>query len=293
MAEKVTSKLLIIGDTIIDKNVFVEASGLSLESPTLKTTHKSENISFGGAANVAKFASLLGADVTFVTSIKDRKYVDIFKEKYNIDLILIPQEKTNTKTRFWVSRGDSTYKYLQINDTNTTKTNTTFDLDLKKYDVLAVSDYRCGLISNQMVHKISNSPVLSFAASQVSSRDNNFIKYKNFNHLVLNKKEAIQFSKKQDYCFDDFRCLNINGVYVTLGQDGCEFLSLGTRKKHKQKKISTSNTIGAGDSFYAALLVSRGDISFSNRFASYYVSKKIEDDIDIEQFFIQEAMRKV
>ena len=41
MAEKVTSKLLIIGDTIIDKNVFVEASGLSLESPTLKTTHKS------------------------------------------------------------------------------------------------------------------------------------------------------------------------------------------------------------------------------------------------------------
>ena len=37
-------KYLIVGDTIIDEDVSLEAVGLSLESPTLKTTYRNKNI---------------------------------------------------------------------------------------------------------------------------------------------------------------------------------------------------------------------------------------------------------
>ena len=45
---------LIVGDTIIDEDVFLIASGISLETPTLKTVYDTRKIKFGGAANVAK-----------------------------------------------------------------------------------------------------------------------------------------------------------------------------------------------------------------------------------------------
>ena len=59
-------KYLIVGDTIIDETVELN-SGLSLESPTLKTTPVDRYYDYGGAANVAKYLSKFGRDVTFAT----------------------------------------------------------------------------------------------------------------------------------------------------------------------------------------------------------------------------------
>ena len=93
-----SKKILIVGDTIVDRNIYLEAIGLSLESPTLKTSLIKEDIKFGGAANVAKYASLLGAEVTFITSLNDKNYQNTFKNRFNVETIFIPQERTNIKT---------------------------------------------------------------------------------------------------------------------------------------------------------------------------------------------------
>lgn len=45
-------KYLVVGDTIIDENVYLIANGLSLESPTIKTVFDKRSINYGGAANV-------------------------------------------------------------------------------------------------------------------------------------------------------------------------------------------------------------------------------------------------
>ena len=48
-------KYLVVGDTILDEDIYLKAVGLSLESPTIKTTYDSKRINYGGAANVARF----------------------------------------------------------------------------------------------------------------------------------------------------------------------------------------------------------------------------------------------
>ena len=46
-------KILIIGDTIIDQNYYLNSPDISLESPTIKANLNYFNEKFGGAALVA------------------------------------------------------------------------------------------------------------------------------------------------------------------------------------------------------------------------------------------------
>ena len=42
-------KFLIVGDTIIDEDIFLIASGISLETPTMKTVYDTNRVKYGGA----------------------------------------------------------------------------------------------------------------------------------------------------------------------------------------------------------------------------------------------------
>ena len=55
-------KFLIVGDTIIDEDIFLIASGISLETPTMKTVYDTNRVKYGGAANVARRLADLLAD---------------------------------------------------------------------------------------------------------------------------------------------------------------------------------------------------------------------------------------
>ena len=103
---------LIVGDTIIDEDVFLIASGISLETPTLKTVYDTRKIKFGGAANVAKQLVNYNVDVTFLTSVSD-EYMNSISST-GLKIINLYQGKNNIKTRYWISHGDSTYKLSLI-----------------------------------------------------------------------------------------------------------------------------------------------------------------------------------
>ncbi len=219
-----SKKILIVGDTIIDRNIYLEAIGLSLESPTLKTSLIKEDIKFGGAANVAKYASLLGAEVTFITSLNDKNYQNTFKNRFNVETIFIPQERTNIKTRFWVQRGNSTYKHLQVNSVNEdipqrfVSSLSSYD----HYDTIAISDYRCGLVSENLTNFLKKSKTEKYAASQVSAKVNNFDQYSGFDYFVMNQSEAVKYTGSDEYSHKDFSKLKAERIYVTLGEDGAE-----------------------------------------------------------------------
>lgn len=248
--------LLLIGDTIIDKNIYLEATGLSLESPTIKTKYVSENLSYGGAANVAKFCSVFGLKVTFITSVKDSTKKDLEK-KYNINIINIEQQKENIKSRFYIKKGDNIYNYLQINDVNTEEAKQTSHLDLKGYHSIAVSDYRCGLLTDELKKIIQKQKCEKFVASQISSNNPNFDSYKKVDYFVCNENESQYLS-------------NLHNVYITKGSGGCEF----NGKIFPSEKVTPVQTIGAGDCFYAALLAFRNP-NIANEMAKKYVLGKL------------------
>lgn len=247
------SKLLIIGDTIVDQYIFSEAIGLALESPCIKTNFVSSQTVYGGAANVARIASHLGAEVTFITSVSKITEYHLRKQ-FNVNVISIKEPRDHLKSRYFIHKGNFTHQYLQINDTKTNNEN--FDLLFDdKYDIIAFSDYRLGLIDDKLINLVKTQNTKTFAASQVSSHESNFQLYSWANHIVCNIEESKYLP-------------HTNNAYITDGKNGCVF-----NGKHfpgidvpEPKQI-----IGAGDCFYAALLVYE-DPEQANAIAAKYVA---------------------
>ena len=247
--------LLIIGDTIIDHDIYSEAIGLSLESPTLKTVFVKENFDFGGASKVATYASIFGANVTFISSMT-KKMAQQYISNNKVELLNVVSKRDTIKTRNYISNGDNTYNYLQINKLNNTCCKVSFikDLDFKKFDLVAISDYRAGLISVNLINKIRQYAKVFFAASQLSDKDPNYKNYVNADYLVCNENEALHLK-------------NLHNVYITLGEKGCSF----NGKIYPGKSVKVEKTIGAGDIFYAALLAT-GSPQTANELSSKYVA---------------------
>ena len=128
-------RILIIGDTIIDHNVYLEAVGLSLESPTIKTTFNKESFNFGGASNVARYAAKFGAQVTFITSLTKMMAQQYILEN-QVELLNVISNFDTVKTRNYIHKGDNQYNYLQINRVNETLCPIDFieDINFDKFD---------------------------------------------------------------------------------------------------------------------------------------------------------------
>ncbi|MDA9930218.1 hypothetical protein N9E91_03145 [Alphaproteobacteria bacterium] len=103
--------VLLVGDTIVDVDIYLKLIGVSLESPTLKTEKISRSRSMGGAAAVACHLAKLFDKVTFVTS-TDAETTKLLQDDHGIDVINSRQKDANIKTLIWVAHGGSLYKCL-------------------------------------------------------------------------------------------------------------------------------------------------------------------------------------
>jgi bifunctional ADP-heptose synthase (sugar kinase/adenylyltransferase) len=246
-------KVLIIGDTIIDKDVNLKAIGLSLESPTIKTSFVNRGINYGGAANVAKYAAYFGLNVTFVTCMTKDSEIDFLK-KNKLKIINLNDKIENEKIRYYINHGNERYKHLQINNTNKEHLDLSFHIDMDEYDIIAFSDYRCGIISEKMIEDAAKSTAKTFGASQVSSYQSNFEMYLDMDFLVCNEHEATSFLRR-------------NNVVITKGEKGCEINGVDYAAPDIE---NPKNIIGAGDCFYAAFLAYE-EPNQANSMAAAYV----------------------
>lgn len=257
MREKM--KYLVVGDTIIDETVELKACGLSLESPTIKTVPYNHFYDYGGAANVAKFLAQFGRDVTFATSV-EYDHVETIERFYGLTVKNFYQGRENKKTRYWVKHGDSMYKHLQVNAVNEEYSQSFLEnFDIGQYDIIAFADYRCGFIKDTFIKHATDSGKITYASSQISSRESNYNRYFDIDYIVCNEEEAKHTSRKTNIC-------------ITKGSEGCEFNGVSYSAYPPEKVV---NTIGAGDCFYAALLAT-GDPDFANKKASEFVASEHE-----------------
>jgi bifunctional ADP-heptose synthase (sugar kinase/adenylyltransferase) len=254
-------KFLVVGDTIIDENVYLKASGLSLESPTIKTNYSHSKINYGGAANVAKFLATFNRDVTFMTSLSDEHNFLFEQNNPTVKVLNFYQGNNNIKTRYWVHHGDETYKYLQVNNVNEEFSySLLLDYDVSEFDIIAFADYRCGFITDSFILNCTKSGKITYASSQISSKSSNYDRYWDIDYIVCNKNESTYVDRKTNIC-------------VTKGDSGCEMNGISYPAYPVDKVL---NTIGAGDCFYAALLAS-GNPEFANEQSAKYVSSDFHE----------------
>jgi bifunctional ADP-heptose synthase (sugar kinase/adenylyltransferase) len=234
-------RILVIGDTIIDRSHWLRPSGFSLETPTIKCDRIKTRDEFGGAANVAKQLAKLNCEVTFVTSVGD-ELVHSLESESEISVIQC-DNRSQLKERFYLVK-DASYKYLQINDVKETSGSMP-EIDFERYDSIVLSDYRLGVITDEVISRVPKHR--SICQMQISDSSASVTKYRGFHAFVGNESE-VPASDIVNFT----RSMQSSLVVCTRGRESVLYSCGKDLKQVSVKAITPKIEVhGAGDAFLA------------------------------------------
>ena len=259
------SKILIIGDAMLDKYFLGSTERISPEAPVPVLKVESEILKPGGAANVASNISSLGQDTTLIANIGIDTNGKILKkligaQKINLISKNDKKIKTTTKSRF-ISQNQ---QLIRVDDETNDKINflmpSNIESQVKKCDAVIFSDYKKGAQNNiTKLIKLANKfkkPVF------IDPKGDNFDCYKNSFCITPNRKEFENIvgkcSSNQDIVNKSKKLitkLNLKSILITLGSEGMILVE----KNLKPTKIEATSVnevfdvTGAGDTVIATL----------------------------------------
>lgn len=254
--EKIRSKkVLIIGESILDRFVYCKFQGNSIKSfcPVVKIE---EN---------AKVEDQLGGAYAIYRHLKD-----FIK---NLDLISNPVEEI-IKTRYLDV--DSGLKYFETNYFNLQKLISHFNIDFNSYDTIIIADFGHGFLDS-LPSNLSNVSMMC----QTNSSNYGFNRVSKWKDLkkdlvCIDKREAsLQINKNYNNLENNFSDisevfnyeLNTKKIIVTLGAQGGIFYDGISSIQYKSFKTEIVDTIGSGDAFFAftSVLNDCEDVSIENK----------------------------
>lgn len=266
-----SSRVLLIGDLILDEYRRGTALGLSAETPTIVARDQTTTFSLGGAGLLCRNILALGGKVKFVSLVGDDDYNQHATRFRHPNLTAAFLEdtgrKTTVKTRFWVND----YKLLQWDRLDNGPIpreleETILSLvgnEIEEFDKLIVSDYRHGLISEtlakSLVELLTESGKPLYVDSQVSQRHGNHDWYSGANLFCVNAREALTVnpefeSRPIETSLATLRnLLKAENIVVKLGEKGCIALLRDRYVSASPPTVQVIDTTGAGDAFFSVL----------------------------------------
>jgi|TARA_B110000091_G_scaffold85587_1_gene93995 rfaE bifunctional protein kinase chain/domain len=273
------TKVLVLGDVMIDAYFYGSVSRISPEAPVpiVNLTKKEQRL--GGAANVALNLKSLGA-VPIICSIKGndadgQRLKELCRENGLVieGLINDYKRETTVKTRII---GNS-HQLLRIDEEDTADIDESVE-DLvyeavnsfiDQVDVLIFQDYNKGLLTAELIQRVIALCTSKKVPMVVDPKFNNFYEYKGVTLFKPNKKEIQQAENITDKLnLRDIKVLastvrqklNANKIMTTLSEDGVIIINETETihlPAHARKILDVS---GAGDSVLsvAALCVAAG-----------------------------------
>lgn len=241
-------KLLVIGDSCIDKFVYGLCDRICPEAPVPVFTPKYVTKNGGMASNVQENVRALGVDCDIITNGKQMP----LKTRYVDD-----------KTNQLLLRVDDTVQIAERFDSS--------NVSYNEYDAILISDYNKGFIDEDQLHDICDNH--DFVLLDVKKK------------LRLPLPPKLKYLKVNEYEWDLNRDHLekttdnlIDRLIITRGGDGCEYRGV-MRPPPKTREVQDLS--GAGDTFLAAFAVScaLGDtvptaLQFAMECASIVVSKR-------------------
>ena len=267
-------KVLIIGETIIDQYVFCEALGKSGKEPMLVLRDIKTEEYIGGAAVIARHLSPFCDNISLLSMVGEKgEYLQDIKKKLprNIHIKYIRKKNSPTilKRRFLdnVSNNKVLGVYTINDDILTSKEEKLFNKMLKnlipKYDLVIVSDYGHGLISNKsanLICKLSKYLTLNAQVNAANVGYHSMRNYKNVDCVIINEKEIRHELRDKNGKINVLmkrlsQEQNLKNLIVTRGYKGSIFFS----KKNKKFNVSDAfaksavDKIGAGDAMLSII----------------------------------------
>ncbi len=309
------TKIIVIGDIILDKYIYGNVDKISQESPTAIVNvdiNNDQEVVLGGAANVATNINNLGGQVKLYSIIGNDKNSLLSKKvlknkKINYKLTRLKNYFVTEKIRIisnsqQILRLDKDSPKIKYNQNLLNKS---FRSELANSDYLLISDYNKGTIQNlESIVKIANKKNVKVL---IDSKIENISSYKNSFLIKPNKKEFekifnLKTSEKglNKKIIKLIKKLNINYLLLTKGKEGMTLFSKNGVKSFKSGAKEVFDVTGAGDTVLASLAVSLSQkksildsIKFSLKAAEIAISKLGTSAVSLKEISENQRRPKV
>tara|TARA_B110000858_G_scaffold161998_1_gene186843 strand:+ start:266 stop:1246 length:981 start_codon:yes stop_codon:yes gene_type:complete len=306
-------KIICIGDIILDHYIIGKVERVSPEAPVPILMMESQNYEIGGAGNVARNLSNMGAKTTLVYLSGNDSYSSIIKNLLQKDKniksfrINIPNFITPIKTRFikkneHLLRLDNEKTNFKLINKYKTLIIERLKKEIKKNDLIVLSDYDKGMLDKDLIKKIIK---ISKQYNKVIIADPKKIdlsSYSNIDILTPNQKEIndsanIKFvdeKKLITYAKLIIKKYNIKNLLITRSEKGMLLVNNESIIKIKADANKVVDVTGAGDTVIAtlALMLTMGlsvkdSINISNYAAGLVIGKSGTARINYLDLIIQ------
>jgi D-beta-D-heptose 7-phosphate kinase/D-beta-D-heptose 1-phosphate adenosyltransferase len=292
-------RLLVVGDLMLDEYLWGEVDRISPEAPVQVVAIQKEDFALGGAGNVVNNAVALGAKVSVVGVIGTGRNGRLLLKRFNelgVDtagIIQEPDRATTQKTRIIAAN----QHVLRIDrETKQNISGPTLDkmirlvLDkMPDIDVVLISDYGKGLITKNLLSKVTASAKKHKKMIIVDPKGLDFSKYSGVSILTPNKKEAALASgveinnessleKAANKLLEN---ISLDNLLITCGKDGMVLFEKNKEPfRVKAEARQVFDVSGAGDTVLAVfgLAVASGasihnSVAIANTAAGIVVGK--------------------
>jgi rfaE bifunctional protein kinase chain/domain/rfaE bifunctional protein nucleotidyltransferase chain/domain len=293
-------KVLIIGETIVDKYITTEAIGKSGKEPIMVVKPLDEIKFIGGIGYIANLCSSFINNIkiiSFLGEINSEKKFIINNLEKNINFKLLEKKKSPTISKVRYLDAYKKTKILgvyNLNDDSISKAEEekfikAIKENINKYDIIIVADYGHGLITKKVRDFLLKYNKKIYLNTQINSFNRGYhtvFKYKKVNTLIINESELRYELRDKNSSIKDLvkklsKKLSAKQIIITRGANGSTFVDLSKNISIDCPAFNNTNvdTVGAGDTFFtifSLMLSSKIDARVSLLIASIAASFSID-----------------
>ncbi len=263
-------KILVVGDLMIDHYLWGSCNRISPEAPVQVVDIKKETTVLGGAGNVVNNLRALGADVMVMSVIGDDEVaseLSLMLDNLGVQRFLILDEnrQTTKKSRIIASH-QQVVRYDReskqgIDEVCERAINLKIFETIHEYDLVILSDYGKGVLSESLVHKIIFAASGASIKVLVDPKGEDYSKYRGAYLLTPNKTEA-KLATGVDIVDDESLLEALKKLrdsasleipMITLSEDGIAILDGEKIIKKPTVAREVYDVTGAGDTVIASL----------------------------------------
>lgn len=268
-----TVRALVIGDAMVDTYMWGNVDRISSEAPIPIVIVSRNEDRLGGAANVSLNLQALGATPVLVSMIgndvKGDKFLELMGKRGLSDagIIRSSSRKTTVKTRILggtrqIARVDEEISdYVNPDEEQKVIERISTLIETNQFDILVFVDYDKGIITPELIKRISHLARQKNILIAVDPKHRNFNHYKQVDLFKPNFKEfrnGIEISLDKKDISEILKAANIfkkknelGIIFITLSEQGV-LISNGTKENHFPAEIrDIADVSGAGDTVMA------------------------------------------
>lgn len=270
-------KLLVIGDVMLDHFIYGAVERISPEAPIPVLRVEREARMLGGAGNVARNATALGARVSLVATTGDddagRAIAQLAGAEGQLsgNLVVLPGRRTTVKTRY-VAQGQQLLR-ADCEDAAAIPADVerrllqTIDGEVKDADAVVISDYAKGMVSRAVAGRAIAAARATGKPVVVDTKAADVEAFRGASLLTPNARElsaltGLSAASNTDVEAASAKLLNdleLGGVVVTRAERGMSVVEHGQPAQHLAAEArEVFDVSGAGDTVLATLALALG-----------------------------------